>query len=270
MRYAFIGILLLFLLLISFGVQSVLGDKIETLGVAFKGQPQTCIFEPHPEYTDKQASVVQAAENAVQLWEDGLYEHIPNGNWDLETTVIPIEEHHTLTPYDFPHCDILLSFENINEGTALGYTHVNFSSSVHKYTHAVTFLNEVQVIPKVHVVLGQQEQMQVGTTINVRELPMPVIQNIVLHEFGHTLGLGHYNVTSHPVSDTPWLTRSAMYYAMDAHNLELMKPLYVDIKMVEKIYSPDGFGGSIVPKIPRAGYYSPGDDEICTWKCKVW
>ena len=32
----------------------------------------------------------------------------------------------------------------------------------------------------------------------------------------------------------------------------------------------DGFGGNVVPKIPRTAHYSPGDEEICTFRCSVF
>ena len=57
-----------------------------------------------------------------------------------------------------------------------------------------------------------------------------------------------------------------MYYAMNPHSEEIMIPTYVDIKMVEVLYKEDGFGGSTSYGI-KAGYYTTGDDEICTFKC---
>ena len=33
------------------------------------------------------------------------------------------------------------------------------------------------------------------------------------------------------------------------------KPMFVDIKMVEKLYGEDGFGGSITPPL-KVGYYT--------------
>ena len=38
--------------------------------------------------------------------------------------------------------------------------------------------------------------------------------------------------------------------------------------MVEKIYGEDGFGGMITPPL-KVGYYTVGDNDICTHKCTI-
>ena len=88
------------------------------------------------------------------------------------------------------------------------------------------------------------------------------------HEFGHPLGLGHYVITDYPIytDDKPWIEASVMYYALDALDNEIAEPKYVDIKMLEKMYRADGFGGSTAPPL-KTGYYTAGDIEICTHKC---
>ena len=59
-----------------------------------------------------------------------------------------------------------------------------------------------------------------------------------------------------------------MYYALNPYDDEIVIPKYVDVKMMEKIYYTDGFGGTPVTKVPRTGFYSPGDIDICTHRCK--
>ena len=77
-------------------------------------------------------------------------------------------------------------------------------------------------------------------------------------------------MTDYPVytDDKPWIEASVMYYAMSEDDDTITFPHYVDVKMMEKIYYTDGFGGTPITKVPRTGFYSPGDDDICTFRCK--
>ena len=111
--------------------------------------------------------------------------------------------------------------------------------------------------------------MEIKRKISINELSLSAVQNIITHEYGHALGLGHYNVTDYPIytDDKPWVEASVMYYALNPYDETLTFPQYVDVKMLEEIYSDDGFGGTPVTKIPKIGYYSPGDVNICTFRC---
>ena len=256
--------------IVSFScLYTAFADEYTYLGIKHKESPMVCIFEPHPEYTDTSEELIHIAEESVNLWEDALQTYIPSGNWVMERTIIPIEEHHLKSPYDFPECNILLAFEYSGEDGTLGYTHVNFSKSWHKYTHATVFLNALNVSSKVNIILGNGGDVNIGSDISLDKLSLPVIQNIMTHEFGHTLGVGHYEITDHPVSKQPWLTRSVMYHALDPYNDEIMVPQYVDAKMVELLYDSDGFGGEVPPRVAKVAHYSPGDVELCTFKCGI-
>jgi len=244
-------------------------DMYKTLGVSHNRAPLTCIFEPDPKYTHDQSKIMEASETAINNWEVALNEYSPSGYWELRTIAVPFELHDKKTPDDFRVCNILISFEYMNsETSALGFTHIDFSKSWHKYMHIVLYLNTYENLnmPKITITFGES-----GSTINVdasvKEFPIETIQNIISHEFGHALGAGHYQLTSPPISNKPWIDTSIMYYALDPSDTNLMIPKYVDVKMIELIYGSDGFGGQVPLKPPRINYYNIDDVDICSYKC---
>ena len=117
-------------------------DEYKTLGIRHADVPLVCIFEPDPLYTDDVDTVVQSAQNSVDLWQEKLYEYSPNGNWKLPTAVIPIEDHKYMAASDFSICNILITYDFVNvDSRSLGFTYIDFSKSWHKYTHITIFLN---------------------------------------------------------------------------------------------------------------------------------
>jgi len=270
----YLGIFIaLFVLLMVFGVyiQSVFADEYRTIGIRHATNPVICVFEPDPSYTKNVRGVLKSSYISIDLWKEGLTKHSPEGNWDMMVFTIPFEYHYERNASEFTVCNILIAFEHYNpDSSSLGYTYVDFSSSKHKYTHIVVYLYDYRAIDHYNFVLGSQKQTYKDTTHEIKSFSLTAVQNIITHEFGHALGLGHYKITNYPIytDDKPWLEASVMYYSINPQVTEVAKPKYVDIKMVEELYGEDGFGGSITPPL-KLGYYTAGDTEICTHKCNI-
>lgn len=253
------------------GIVSANADEFDSLGIRHSSNPNVCIFEPHPLFTDDQSGIINVSYNAINLWKDKMYEYMPNGDWEMPIYLIDIEDHHTKNALQFPTCNIMISFEYVNEeASSLGYTGIMFNKSSHKFTHIVVFTHDLRVTTHFEFDLTKLDHEEVRTSVNITPHSLTAIQNIITHEFGHGLGLGHYKITDYPIypKDTPWLDASVMYYSMNPEHTGVMIPTYVDIKMVEMIYGTDGFGGEITPPF-KTGYYQGGDDDICTHKCSI-
>ena len=106
MRWMFIGILILFLFLIGFGVQSVFADYFKTLGVYHKINPIVCIMYPDEKLTDIEM-ISNLTHSSIDEWETKLV-NATNGNWKIFILEYEWSKHKDKSVSDYPYCTIFI------------------------------------------------------------------------------------------------------------------------------------------------------------------
>lgn len=221
------------------------GDKYETLGIRHDTKPDVCLFEPNPTHVDWDywKSVEHESWRAILEWQIQMSEFLPEGDWSMFIhPTVPYHEHWNKTPDDYRHCTIFLTYEYTNEDSdsgALGKTAIDFRKSSHKFTYIVVYLY-AEERNKIVIDLENTERDENGVirfNLDLTKKPIPLnsIHNIVLHELGHGLGLGHY--ISSVNND-----RSVMVRSLDPFDEEQLFEIQISDKfMLSKIYGINGY-----------------------------
>ena len=222
-------------------------DVYEYLGIRHDKNPHVCLFEPNPTYIDWDywLEVEKVSHQAILDWQTEMTEFLPEGDWTLTIhSTVPYVEHWNKIPDDYRHCNIFLTYEawNDDEDKALGYTGIDFSKSSHKFTFIVVFL---QAVSNTNIVLNFEDAKKDPESglakfeINLERQPLPIqtVYNIVLHELGHGLGLGHYESAYPKGLERSTMTPSLKPFADDAFGIKI-----TDKFMLGYLYGTDGYG----------------------------
>jgi len=223
-------------------------DWIETLRFVHKDNPTVCIFEPHPIIQERfHKDVFRVTVDSVLIWGNEMTQYT-GGDWYMDIKYYEYKHHVDKVPTDFPECQILSVYDQINKGdknvkeTALGFTTFDFSRSTHQYSMILTYLQSYESRPNIAICIGEcphHPEPTVSIEQVPRDLSTNVVQKIIMHEFGHALSIGHY------VEDRDRLNNehSMMYPSMKPFSENSLEIGQVDKEMLKKIYGADGFGG---------------------------
>ena len=212
-------------------------SKYETLKLRHTTNPYVCLFEVNPDIYNDWVGLKYITISAIEEWILKLEYAYPNGNWTVLVETISWEDHENKTVFDYPQCNIMINYEKSSNSKTLGYTALNFNTSWHKFMFINIFLESQKNITK--IVIGNDMST---STVNMVKQSYPLsentIKNIIIHEFGHGLGLGHFNLNRSMMG----YTQSVMTPTIKPFNEnQVLSVTYIDLVMIGKIYGENGW-----------------------------
>ena len=237
MKYSVV-ILILLVLCMNVPIYAENGEysKYDSLKLRFDTNPHVCLFEVNPELYDWY-KLKNITMSAIEEWILKLEYAYPKGDWAVAVETIPWEDHKAANALDYPQCNIMINYEKTSNSTTLGSTGLNFNASWHKFMFINIFLESQKNITK--IVIG--DDMSTSTVNMIKEshtLSENTIRNIILHEFGHGLGLAHFNLNR----SMQGYTHSSMAPTISPFDEnQILSVTYLDLVMIGKIYGENGW-----------------------------
>ena len=212
-------------------------SEYDSLKLRHATNPNVCLFEVDPELYDDWEGLKYITISAIEEWILKLEYFYPNSNWSVTVKTIYWEDHETKTPFNYPECNIMINYEKSSNGKALGNTSLNFNKSSHKFMFINIFLESQKNITK--IVIGDDIST---TTVNRVQESYPLsentLKNIIVHEFGHGLGLAHFKINRSMMSHT----QSVMTPSINPFDEnQILSVTYLDLVMIGKIYGENGW-----------------------------
>ena len=235
-------------------------DVYQNLKLKHATSPNVCIFEADPSITDNWKEIETATRSGILAWTQSL-ESMSSGWYMNVKDTIPWAEHANLSTEDYTQCQIFIDYGYNGGGAAVGTTALDFSKSWHKFTYITIYLTAEEKAPKINVCLGTcEKETGVSTEKILKEFPMNTVRNIVIHEFGHAIGLGHY----HSQDKLKGFEKSAMNPMIKPFSEDVWGVKANDINMLVKLYGSDGFNSRDgLPYNPNACMFYHGSLLFC-------
>ena len=187
--------------------------------------PTYCIIDPVNFSTAERIKYTSIAEKGIQEWDKALQSSVIDNpsNWKITSKIISSSEQMT-------DCTIILSFHETVEQLDNGI--------------------DVRTI-------GLFKPMTQSIEIAIQDLQIDQIFNVILHEIGHSFGLGHY-VSDNPETNEGWYSGlvSSPSIMIPVLTTDVMSIENVDVQKVLSIYGSDGFY-AFSPQSPPAPPQSP-------------
>ena len=215
----------------------------------FYNQPVVCIYEPdEPKATQIIKDLwVTETELGIKNWEYELHstEYRDKDKWNIEIQKVPLD---LQIIFDNTDCDVEVRFD----ATAPNAEYVG----VHWFEKGKSQIRLVYTDLEVCRTWTEGYYRYQEWCFKEDFTRSKAIGNIATHEFGHAMGLGHYESDdpqeNYEWSIDPYGSPSVMTVAVHYDETK-NKIRIIDLDKVKEIYGPSGFGaakGFILQKVP--------------------
>ncbi len=234
------------------------GIVYETFGPIINGNPTVCAVEFEDDDMFSKSTIdgiLKETGYAVSEWETKLKESERDRDnrhiWEIDFKIISLDESEN---YDYSSCDVTIKFSDIPEEPTWRLRFLGVASpNDFKKSDIDVYYTQIVACKVGREVEGNLITTYWGSCYSDKPIPIDQLVTTVKHEFGHTLGLGHYYSDDESLNNM-WanskVSSPSIMIKVSNDNEKRFQIKQGDIEMIRSLYGEDGFLlNSKLPKV---------------------